>query len=267
MRAGKAGNLYVLLNATQPGFIKIGKTIHHPNHRAQALSRETGVAGDFTVEYGCVTSDVHRAEDYIKDYLTPFRTGKKKEHVRDVGLVLAKYLLNITAERYGLPLTDLELEYDIRTRGIYIVMDSKISVGDAVKHINNLCNPFGRHGGATNSWGEPSVYLMTSHFMQESIKLPFTSAYTSQFREKLIESTSIKGFHITAELGRSHSISNFSQHTFKGNLEGTLIKQTMRYQDQTGIYNLSQFAHVPIPGEPYLYERIDHNSSRWNWPG
>ena len=100
--------------------------------------------------------------------------------------------------------------------------------------------------------------------MQESIKLPFTSAYTSQFREKLIESTSIKGFHITAELGRSHSISNFSQHTFKGNLEGTLLKQTMRYQDQTGIYNLSQFAHVPIPGEPYLYERIDHNSSRWN---
>lgn len=64
-----AGFLYVLINPSLPGLVKIGKTYRDPESRARELSQATGVATAFHVAYSLPFADCDLAESYVHLFL------------------------------------------------------------------------------------------------------------------------------------------------------------------------------------------------------
>jgi T5orf172 domain len=75
------GFLYVLINPSLPGLLKIGKTARDPEARASELSKATGVATPFYLAYSLSFSDMHRAEQYLHASLElrGFRVAPNRE--------------------------------------------------------------------------------------------------------------------------------------------------------------------------------------------
>ena len=74
-----AGHVYILVNATMPGYLKIGMTERTPEERARELSQVTGVPVPFTVAYSEDVPDCAAAERLIHARLDQFRTRKGRE--------------------------------------------------------------------------------------------------------------------------------------------------------------------------------------------
>jgi hypothetical protein len=76
-----AGHVYVLVNSTMPGIVKIGKTQGDPEARAAELSG-TGVAVPFVVAYSELVEDCHEVERLVHAILAPHRVNEKREFFR-----------------------------------------------------------------------------------------------------------------------------------------------------------------------------------------
>ncbi len=76
-----AGYIYVLVNSSIKGMVKIGKTTRDPEERAKEISATTGVATPFVVAYECHFNDCSKAEKYIHNFLEEknHRTSKQRE--------------------------------------------------------------------------------------------------------------------------------------------------------------------------------------------
>ena len=61
----EAGHIYILINPSIPGLVKVGKTTRDPESRAKELSQATGVATPFYVAFSIEVPDCHAAEDYV----------------------------------------------------------------------------------------------------------------------------------------------------------------------------------------------------------
>jgi hypothetical protein len=59
------GHIYILVNPSMEGLVKVGKTTREPEARAKELSQATGVATPFYVAYSIVVGDCHSAEEYV----------------------------------------------------------------------------------------------------------------------------------------------------------------------------------------------------------
>jgi hypothetical protein len=59
------GHIYVLVNPSIEGLVKIGKTARDPELRANELSQATGVATPFYVAFSIQVADCHSAEEYV----------------------------------------------------------------------------------------------------------------------------------------------------------------------------------------------------------
>jgi len=59
------GHIYVLINPSIDGLVKIGKTTREPKWRAKELSQATGVATPFYVAFSIEVADCHSAEEYV----------------------------------------------------------------------------------------------------------------------------------------------------------------------------------------------------------
>lgn len=66
----EAGYLYVLVNPTLPGMVKIGRTARSPAERAAELSTATGVPTPFIVAFEQAFDDCHKAEAYVHEVLS-----------------------------------------------------------------------------------------------------------------------------------------------------------------------------------------------------
>lgn len=64
------GYVYVMINPSYEGLVKIGKTTKEPEDRAKELSSATGVATPFIVAYKRMFNDCHVAEKTIHKILT-----------------------------------------------------------------------------------------------------------------------------------------------------------------------------------------------------
>lgn len=73
------GHVYILLNASMPGLLKIGITTLTPDERARQLSQETGIPSQFTVAYSEHVPDCRAAESLIHARLARYRV----EHARE----------------------------------------------------------------------------------------------------------------------------------------------------------------------------------------
>ncbi len=59
------GHIYVLVNPSIEGLVKIGKTTRDPESRAKELSQATGVATPFYAAFSIQVNDCHAAEEYV----------------------------------------------------------------------------------------------------------------------------------------------------------------------------------------------------------
>ena len=73
------GYVYVLVNSSMPGLLKIGYTDRDPNLRAKELSAATGIVFPFIVAYYAETLDAPGAEEEIHRILSPYRINDNRE--------------------------------------------------------------------------------------------------------------------------------------------------------------------------------------------
>lgn len=113
------GYVYVLVNSTMPGLIKIGRTNRDPSQRALELSRVTGVATPFVVAYEKQVSDSVAAEQLIHNYLGNLgcRVADNREFFQatakdaiDAILALPDYLLEVEMVPCGISVSDKPFE-------------------------------------------------------------------------------------------------------------------------------------------------------------
>lgn len=74
-----SGTIYILMNPTLKGLLKIGKTTKTAEERAAELSRGTGVPRPFYVAYDEWTEDCDKAERIIHNRLNEYRYDDKRE--------------------------------------------------------------------------------------------------------------------------------------------------------------------------------------------
>lgn len=74
-----AGYIYLLVNSSMVGLVKIGKTERQPSGRADELSLATGVPTPFVVGYNTFVNDCDEAERLIHQHLATFRANARRE--------------------------------------------------------------------------------------------------------------------------------------------------------------------------------------------
>ena len=79
-----AGYIYLLINYSMPGLVKVGRTARAPVERLDELSSATGVPTPFTLVYDVLVPDCALAERAIHDALTArgYRTSQNREFFR-----------------------------------------------------------------------------------------------------------------------------------------------------------------------------------------
>lgn len=91
------GFVYVLLNESYRGFVKIGKSKRHPNLRAGQL-RGTGVLHPFLVAYYEKVSDCDLAEKRAHEELKQFRKDPNREFFKVSSTQAVKVIQRIAKE-------------------------------------------------------------------------------------------------------------------------------------------------------------------------
>jgi hypothetical protein len=75
----REGYLYLLMNPSMEGLIKIGRTSRSPKTRANELSKATGVPTPFILVYDIQVEDMVEAEKYVHKALSPYRVSNGRE--------------------------------------------------------------------------------------------------------------------------------------------------------------------------------------------
>ncbi|WP_310631557.1 GIY-YIG nuclease family protein [Paraburkholderia sp.] len=76
-----AGYVYILINSSMPGLIKIGRTFRDSRARAREL-QSTGVPTAFEVAYEVFSEDYEALEQNLHEYLSEFRVSGNREFFR-----------------------------------------------------------------------------------------------------------------------------------------------------------------------------------------
>lgn len=76
------GYIYILINASFEGLVKIGETMRSPEERARELSQGTGIPSPFLVAYSKQVSDSVKAEKMLHQKLDQFRIRSNREFFR-----------------------------------------------------------------------------------------------------------------------------------------------------------------------------------------
>jgi antitoxin component YwqK of YwqJK toxin-antitoxin module len=79
---GEAGFVYVLINPSIPGLVKVGQTSRTPKERADELSAETGVPAKYVVAYDAAVLEPMAAEKWLHAQLAEYRENPDREFFR-----------------------------------------------------------------------------------------------------------------------------------------------------------------------------------------
>ena len=103
-----AGYIYVLVNSSMPGLLKVGKTTRLPSERVQELSAATGVATPFIVAFEEPCEDCDAAESSIHAELERrgFRQAANREFFRATPNEVIRIILSVSARSKATPPTD-----------------------------------------------------------------------------------------------------------------------------------------------------------------
>ena len=73
------GFIYILVNASMPGLLKIGQSVRVPEDRAAELSQPTGVPVPYVVAWFEKVSDCVQAERSLHKQLHEYRCNQNRE--------------------------------------------------------------------------------------------------------------------------------------------------------------------------------------------
>jgi hypothetical protein len=93
------GSIYVLVNESMPGLVKIGFTTGAPESRAKELSRPTGIPTPFVVTYAMQVSSARDAEREAHRQLSRHRSVRNREFFK-ISVVDAIAVVNRVASKY-----------------------------------------------------------------------------------------------------------------------------------------------------------------------
>jgi hypothetical protein len=79
LQNASSGFLYLLMNPSMPGLVKIGKTTRSTDERARELGGVSGVPTAFTVVFEVLVRDCHRAEKFVHERLGSYRVSGNRE--------------------------------------------------------------------------------------------------------------------------------------------------------------------------------------------
>lgn len=99
MTEWQPGHVYILVNTSMPGLIKIGLTTRDPETRAKELSRSTGVPTPFEVAYSRWVPDCVEVEKAVHAELDQYRVGANREFFQ-MPVAQAKKAIEVIAKRY-----------------------------------------------------------------------------------------------------------------------------------------------------------------------
>lgn len=118
-----AGFVYVLVNSSMPGLVKIGKTTRDPTDRAEELSRVTGIATPFVMVFKQFFADCDAAETQIHHALN--YSGQRVSNAREFFRVppdeVIRVILAAAGNRHDLPAEEnlakppVRWNYDVTT--------------------------------------------------------------------------------------------------------------------------------------------------------
>lgn len=99
-----AGFVYVLVNSSMPGLVKVGKTSRPPSERAEELSGVTGVPTPFVLVFEQFFSDCDLAEDYVHAELERrgLRQAQNREFFRAASSDVIRIILETPSFANGL---------------------------------------------------------------------------------------------------------------------------------------------------------------------
>ena len=76
------GLVYILSDASMPGYVKIGFSTRDPGDQAAEWSQPPGVPKPFRIEYWCLTYDVEQVEALLREALAKHRGNDSREFFR-----------------------------------------------------------------------------------------------------------------------------------------------------------------------------------------
>lgn len=76
------GYVYILINSSMRGLVKIGETSRNPEQRASELSKPTGIPTPFEVAYEEFVQDRKTVEKLLHTELAPYREEQNREFFR-----------------------------------------------------------------------------------------------------------------------------------------------------------------------------------------
>ena len=74
--------IYVLINESMPGYVKIGKTNNNLEQRVRELSTSTSIPLPFTVFYACIVKNAQFVEHQLHDAFDDNRVNPRREFFR-----------------------------------------------------------------------------------------------------------------------------------------------------------------------------------------
>jgi hypothetical protein len=103
------GHIYVLINPSIEGLVKIGKTTGDPKERTRELSAATGVPTPFILAFDAYFEDCSRAEQYVHTAMERrgYRVAENREFFRAPLNEAIKVILD-AQELFGGKVTDVE---------------------------------------------------------------------------------------------------------------------------------------------------------------
>ena len=131
--------IYVLVNSSIPGMVKVGRTARRPTDRAAELSGATGVATPFVLAFEQAFADGVRAEELIHAELDRrgLRVAANREFFRGSPADIVRVVLHVAslcgdANTVSAPPTAAELLAD-GDRHLFGVGDALQDYGEAVR--------------------------------------------------------------------------------------------------------------------------------------
>ncbi|MCH6234501.1 GIY-YIG nuclease family protein [Cognataquiflexum rubidum] len=76
------GYVYILINISMPGLVKVGKSTRSPEIRAAELSQASGVPHSFQIVYQTLVDNCDLAEKEVHKFLNPYRENNNREFFR-----------------------------------------------------------------------------------------------------------------------------------------------------------------------------------------
>jgi hypothetical protein len=112
------GYVYILLNSSLPGLVKVGKTTKQPDARAREL-HQTGVPSPFVVAYSEFVSDCDALELQIHTELNAYRETSRREFFRIDSTSVIKLLIE-AARNYRIEEESSEYSENPQENAFYV---------------------------------------------------------------------------------------------------------------------------------------------------